>query len=320
MLLGALLAAQPACIRQLATGAMADALSEQSDLYAAESDPELAEAAIPFGLKTMEGVLDAQPEHRGLLLALCSGFTSYAYAFVEQHAFALELEDLDEARRIERRAMNLYFRARDYGLRSFRLDHPRFVERLRTAPEGLMTELDGQDVPLLYWTAAAWGLGIAASGMEPEAVADLPAVEVMVRRALELDEDWEAGALHEFMVVLETVTAERDLEAAEQHYRRALELSGGRRAGTFVSYAENIAVVRQDGEAFVNALEKALEVDVDAHPSERLSNIISQRRARALLDRSGDFFIDDPLEDRESPMFGRGVNVSLPPTVSWNAP
>lgn len=302
------------CIRQLATGALADALSQQGDLYAAENDPELVKEAVPFGLKTMEGVLSAQPDHQGLLLALTSGFASYGYAFVEQDAFELETTDLDEARRIERRAMRLYFRARDYGLRALAVDLDRFESRFRQDPETVLAEAKAAHIPHLYWTAAAWGLGISASGMDPEAVADLPLVEAMVRRALELDASWEQGSLYEFMVVLETVRADRDLEQAEAYYRKALELSDGKRAGTYVSYAENIAVARQDGEAFVTALNKALSVDVDAVPSERLANLIAQERARILLSRSADLFIDDPLEADEGTF---SMNLSLPAVVSW---
>ena len=64
------------CVRSLATGALADALSGTSSL-SSDDDPELVRDAAPFGLKTMESLLPEQPHHKGLLTALASGFTQY---------------------------------------------------------------------------------------------------------------------------------------------------------------------------------------------------------------------------------------------------
>jgi len=283
----------------MATGALADSLAESGSVYMSDEDPELVERAIPFGLKTMESVLAEHPDHEGLLVALASGFTSYAYGFVEQDAFAVEPVDLEAAEDLLERAERLYFRAQAYGMRALSVDVERFPERLREAPETVLAELSVEHVEALYWTAAAWGLGIAASGLEPDLVADFPLVDALVSRAIELDEDWDRGALHDFFVVLESDAPGGDLDEAERHFERALELNGGNRAGTYVSMAENVCVRRQNGEEFVRLLNKALAVDVDVLPEERVVNIINQRRARLLLERSGDLFLVDPLDDED---------------------
>lgn len=308
VLIAALASATSACsISKMATGALADSLAESGSVYMSDEDPELVEEAIPFGLKTMESVLEEHPEHAGLLVALASGFTSYAYGFVEQDAFALEPVDLEASEELLARAAKLYFRAKRYGLRALAVDVEGFEDRLRTDRAAALSELEVKHVEALYWTAAAWGLGIAASGLEPELVADFPLVEALVTRAIELDEDWDMGALHDFFVVLESDAPGGSLDEAETHYRRALELNGGHRAGTYVSMAENVCVKRQNGEEFVRLLNKALAVDVDVLPEERIVNIINQRRARRLLQRSGDLFLDDPLgdEDEDTAQFTR---------------
>ena len=68
--------------KRAATNAVADAMADNGAVYAADDDMELVGAAVPFGLKTMEGLLAEVPEHRGLLLAAARGFTQYAYAYV----------------------------------------------------------------------------------------------------------------------------------------------------------------------------------------------------------------------------------------------
>src|SRR5688500_18454095 len=59
----ALLSSGCASVRKVATDKVADALSADSDVYASDSDISLVGAATPFGLKTIESVLAATPEH-----------------------------------------------------------------------------------------------------------------------------------------------------------------------------------------------------------------------------------------------------------------
>ena len=218
----------------VATGLVADALSGSGNSYAKDNDPELIEVSAPFGLKTMEAVLESQPEHRGLLTALSAGYVQYAYGFIAEKAHVIEEDDYDASLVLKLRAKNLYFRARDYGLQGLSVEHDGFAERLRSDPTAALTDMTKDDVPLLYWTAAAWSLGISAAGLDPELVADLPLAGQLAQRALELDETWNDGALHEFMVSYEAARPGGDLAAAKAtHFERALALNGGRRAGSY---------------------------------------------------------------------------------------
>ena len=86
--------ALPACsIKRMAAGSLADTLAGSGGVYASDDDPELIRAAVPFSLKTIESVLDVVPDHPGLLLSACSGFTQYSYAFVQADAEYLEAEE-----------------------------------------------------------------------------------------------------------------------------------------------------------------------------------------------------------------------------------
>jgi predicted anti-sigma-YlaC factor YlaD len=293
-------APQPACLSSLATGAAADALAGSSTVYQSDDDPELVEAAIPFGLKTMESVLEQRPEHRGLLVALAAGFTSYSYGFVQMEAFALEEADEPRSEELLERSRRLYRRARAYGMRSLDLRIEDFETRLRADLAGTLAEMKDEDVPGLYWTAAAWALMASVDDLDPNNVADVPLVEGMVMRALELDPGFDQGSIYDFLIQLEAGKPGGDLALAERYFRRALEHNGGRRAGTYVAFAEVVCVQRQDGPAFVENLQRALAIDVDASPPDRLNNLIMQDRARLLLQRSGDLFIEDPFPDGES--------------------
>ncbi len=149
-------------IRTLAVNSLADALAESGSVYASDPDPELVGDALPFALKTFESLLESTPENRGLLLATCSGFTQYAYAFVEAQAGRLEFTDYPESRRLGERALELYLRARGYCVRGLEVDHPGIGVRLVRAPEEAALELEREDIDLVYWTAASWGSAVSA--------------------------------------------------------------------------------------------------------------------------------------------------------------
>jgi TRAP transporter T-component len=151
------------------------------------------------------------------------------------------------------------------------------------------------DVPLLYWTAASWGAAIALSKDNPDLVADQPLVEALIDRALELDEKFGDGAIHTFLISYEGSRngAEGDFAIrSRKHFDRAMELSGGYQAGPLVSLAEAVTVQKQDRKEFRSLLNRALAVDVNAKPEFRLANLIMQRRARWLLSRIDELFLE----------------------------
>ncbi len=286
------------CLRTLAVDGLAGALASSGDVYASDEDPELVREALPFALKTMEALLVQAPENGELLLATSSGFTQYAAGFIEADARELAEVDYDRHVRARDRALGLYLRARDYGLRGLELRHARLGARLRADPEGAAAELELEDVPLAYWTAAAWGSAISLGLHRPEIVADVDAVRALLARIAALDESWSDGAVHEALIVIEALPEMMggSPARARAHYERAVALSGGKSASAHVLAAESLFVPAQDRAGFERALETALAVDPDAVPERRLENTLARRRARWLLDRADDLILED-LED-----------------------
>src|SRR5215212_7508973 len=84
-------------VKRFAINKLGDSLANSGATYAADDDPDLVGQALPFSLKLVEGLLAESPRHRGLLFAAASGFTQYAYAYVQQEADAIENQDLDKA-------------------------------------------------------------------------------------------------------------------------------------------------------------------------------------------------------------------------------
>jgi len=290
-------------INKLAVNKLGNALAGSGTTFAADNDPELIAAAVPFSLKLMESLLDASPRHEGLLLAAAGGFTKYAYGFVQQEADTLENVNVAAAEATWTRARLLYLRARDYGLRGLEVPHAGFTARLRANPRSAVRIARVRDVPLLFWTAAAWGAAISLSKNNPEMVADLPIVEALIDRALELDEAWDAGSIHGFLVTYEMArqggTGSPE-QRARAHFARAVALSNGQLASPYLSLAEGVSVQKQDRSEFDSLLTRALAIDPNARPEWRLSNIIMQRRARWLQSRADELILEPapPAERR----------------------
>src|SRR5437660_568352 len=79
------------------------------------------------------------------------------------------------------------------------------AEWLRQDPARALATTSEEDVALLYWTAASWGALIGLSKNDPAMLAELPQVEALMDRALALDEGFDRGAIHTFMIGYESV-------------------------------------------------------------------------------------------------------------------
>lgn len=288
--------ALPGCsIRTLALNQLGDALAGSGSTYASDDDPALVRDALPFALKLIDSLLEESPRHPGLLLAGAGGFTQYAYAFVEQEADETEDRDAAAAAILRERAMRLYLRGRDYGLRGLEAVHTGFSQKLSEDRPAALREAERDDVPLLFWTAVAWGSAIALKKDDPALLADLPLVGDIARRALDLDPDFDHGALHEFFIAFEGSRPDAmggSAERARSHFETAVRLSDGKRAQPFVSLAETVDVRLQNRSEFTTLLGRALSVDPAARPEWRLANLVAQRRARWLLGRADLLFAE----------------------------
>ncbi len=283
------IAASGCSMRRFAINKIGDALAEGGSTYESDNDLELVGDALPFGLKLIESLLDQSPRHPGLLLAACKGFASYSHLYVRPQADAAAEEDVDRATAIRERARRLYLRGHDYCGRALEAGIPGAGARLRENPKAALAAAPARHVPLLYWSAASLGLAVSVSKHDAAMLARLPEVDALIARALELDESWNLGALHEFRVSFPSARmGAADYAALRRHFERAERLSSGASASLYVAYAEASAVPQQDRAAFDALLGKALAVDPDRLKELRLANLASQRRARWLRDRAGD--------------------------------
>jgi len=296
LILACFLSLQGCAIKQLAISKLGDTLAQGGSVYASDNDIELVGEALPFSLKTIEGLLAEVPDHEGLLLTAASGFTQYSYVYVDFVALDVEQAQPHKAHELRQRAKKLYIRGRDYALRTVELKHENFITGLRKDPDSTLSTFSNQDIPALYWLSLSWAAAIAADKSDMEMVADLNLIEPIIRKCLELDESYDQGALHEFMISYEGGRSPLQgggTDQARLHFARAEELSGNIRVAPLVSLAESVSVSEQNRVEFEQLLNRALSFNVDSHLPTRLANLVAQRRARLLLSRTDSLFLED---------------------------
>ena len=282
-------------VRKFAVNKLGDSLaSGGGTAWSGDNDPEFIGDAVPFSLKLVESLLAESPNHQGLLFAAASGYTQYSYVYLQLPAEQIEPNDVAKAAALRDRSRNLYFRARDYGLHGLEARHKNFSAALNENPAEAVKAANPKDVSLLYWTAAAWGGAIAISKDHPDIVADQPKVEALIDRAYQLNPDFDHGAIDMFFISYEGARQGAKGDFAERcklHFDRAVRLTDGQMASPYVSYAENVAVQKQNRAEFESLLKQALAIDPNKRMEWRLSNVTMQRRATWLLSREDDLFL-----------------------------
>ena len=280
-------------IKMIALNAVADELSGGTGgTFSQDEDLQFVGESLPFALKLMEGINGGVPDHQGMKLALASGFVQYGVVFVEWPATQGKYEDFTAYRAGQKRAAGFYRRAANYALDGLDLRHEDFRSNFQRDPEAALASLTPEDVPYLFWLSAAWISQASADLEDPEMFGLFAVAADGMKRAYALDPDWDEGAIHEILISLEpNLPTPGGAERSKQHYDRTRELQNDRKAGPHVSYATAVALKAQDKELFVELLEKALAVDLEAHPDDRLGNEYAQQKARFFIEHLDDLFL-----------------------------
>jgi predicted anti-sigma-YlaC factor YlaD len=300
-----LLTAAGCSISKMAVNSISNALtgSGSADVFTGDSDPGLVGDALPFAIKMYEALLSQNPHHQGLLLTTGSLFVMYANAFVQGPAEMMDpIGEYEERMAGLDRAKTLYLRGNAILYSALEEKYPGFGAASVSGGtlDPFLKKMKKDDVPFLYWTVAGGLAAYAIDVFDFDLGTKIPEWGAMIARAYELDPDFNTSAIDDFYILFYAALPEAlggDKAKAEEHFYKALEKTNGQSAGPYVSYATSVCVPAQDYEAFKENLEKALAVDVDADPSNRLVNIISQRKARHLLDTAYNYFSFLEYED-----------------------
>jgi hypothetical protein len=266
--------------KPLTVGATASLLEDVAKASAKQSDLRLIREGSPSYLMLIDGMVEALPNNDRLLMAAAQSYASYAAAFIED-------EDAEYA-------VWLYARARDYALKA--MDLIGFRNARSSSFEDFeigLHDLGKEDVPQLFWAASCWGGWISMNLDSMEAMAELPRVELMMKRVLDLDEAYYYGGAHIFMGMLQASRpkmAGGDLESARKHFLKAIALGDGKFLMAKVYYANYYAKKAFDRELFTSILKEVLQSPANETPELTLLNTVAHRKAQKLLNEADEYF------------------------------
>lgn len=244
-------------------------------------DPAVVAAGSASYLLLLDALVRQDPDSAAYRQAAASLNSAYAGAFVKDPA----------------RAAALTTKALNYASEGLCLEHEELCEA-RTLPvdelKRRLAELDDaeDDVPGLYTLGTAWASWIQAHGDDFNAVADLPRVEAVMQRVIDLDEAYQSGAAHLYLGIIATAIPPALGGRPEQgraHFEKAIALSQGHNLMAKVYFARNYARGVFDRELHDKLLNEVKAADPH-WPGWTLSNTLAQQEADTLLKSADEYF------------------------------
>jgi hypothetical protein len=162
---------------------------------------------------------------------------------------------------------------------------------LRPEQFGAVVATD-EHTELMYVLASSWAGYLQANSEEWGAIADLPKIQNLLERVVQLDSGYDHGQAWVYLGVLNSLRPEAiggNPEAGRQAFEKAIELSGGRNLYAKTLYAEFYARLVFDQALHDRLLNEVLAADPVA-PGFTLTNTLAQDRARKLLESGKDYF------------------------------
>jgi len=277
-----LLSFSSACFpnKKVTIGAAATLLEGVARSSYKQPDFRMIQEGMPAYLMLMDGMIELWPDNEQLLIAAAQSYSSFASAFVED-------QDKEYAK-------CLFAKGRQYAFRS--LEGRGFREPLQRPlddfQEGLKN-LGKKDVPYIFWSATCWASWIRLNLDSIEAVAELPRVELMMKRTLELDEGFYYGGPHLFMGIWfasRPKMAGGDLKKSQEHFLKALDVGHEKFLMAYVYYANYYARQALDKALFISTLEKVLKTPPNIAPELTLINTVAKKKAEELLSHVEEYF------------------------------
>ncbi len=255
------------------TQGIANSIQNQSDLI-------IVETGMPAYLLMVDGMIMNTPHDATLLMAGSRLYSAYAGVFATDEA---------HARMHAGKAYRYAEQAVCRKLSKLCSEEARDFERFAELVDGVRGR---EGAELLYTYATAWASWIQVNSGEWHYLADLPRVEILLKRVIALDDDFEQGMPHVYLGIINAQLPPAlggRPEVGREHFEHAIELSQGRNLIAKVEYARTYARLLFERELHDRLLKEVLVAD----PEEEgltLANVVAQKQARILLEESGEYF------------------------------
>ncbi|HEX2138741.1 MAG TPA: TRAP transporter TatT component family protein [Woeseiaceae bacterium] len=244
-----------------------------------QNDPETVRDGAPAYMLLLDSFLEGSPDDPELLGAAANLYASYGAVFAEDPA----------------RAGRLTQRARGYAARAICIrydDACGWPEMPFDAFAESLAGLSPEDADAAYTYAMASLASIRAHSDDWNALAELPHMEALLQRYIEIADGENEAQVYTWLGVLATLRPPAlggQPEQGRMYFEQAIEKTDGRDLSVKVEFARGYARLLYDRELHDRLLQEVVAADPDV-PGLTLSNVLAQRDASELLASADEYF------------------------------
>ncbi|MBL3528585.1 MAG: hypothetical protein JMN27_14025 [gamma proteobacterium endosymbiont of Lamellibrachia anaximandri] len=241
-----------------------------------QADPEIVRSGAPAYLLLLDSLI-ADDDDPALLFAGARLYSAYGGGLVS-----------DTARR-----KGLADKALDYASRGLCQSQPDIcatMDKPFTEFEPNVLKVGALDAEGLYVFGTSWAGWIQANPDDWNAIAELPKIEAVLQRVIDLDPAYEAGRAQLYLGVIRTQLPPAlggKPEIGRKHFELAIRYSEGKDLMAKVEFARRYARLLFDQELHDHLLHEVIAANPSV-PGLTLSNVIAQRQAKEML--NDDYF------------------------------
>lgn len=272
----------PLCLSGCASIVSSAASGFADNLSAAvlnQNDPQTVRDGAPSYLLLLDSFIEGNPENPDVLLAAAQLYASYGAVFATEPGRSARLTE--RARNYASKALCLSFSP---SCNWQQLDFEAFETTLAKLKPRHAEYVLGYAVASLAWIRAHSG--------DWNALAELPHMEAMLNRYLEIGEPSATASVYTYLGILATLRPPAlggKPEQGRADFERAIELTNGRDLGAKVEFARGYARLMYDRELHDRLLNEVMAAN-PVTDGLTLTNVLAQQDAAALMASADDYF------------------------------
>jgi hypothetical protein len=265
-----------ASVMSSAASGLSDSIS---DSILNQDDPETAKAALPTFMVLIDGFIRDNPDDPDILASGATLYASYGAIFAD-----------DEAR-----ASRLTTRARGYALRAMCESYSPACDWPDANYDEFVATLDGigpKQGDYLYTYGFASVVFLRAHSSDWNSLAELPQIEALFNRYLDISGDTVNSAVYTYMGALLTLRPPAlggEPEKAREYFEKAIAATDGKDLSAKVEYARGYAKLLYERELHDQLLNEVMAADPH-QDGYTLSNVLAKEQAEILLAEADDYF------------------------------
>lgn len=266
--------------------------------FMGEKDPQIIAEVLPMIVKMYEILALQNPGHQGLQIMAGQLNVMYGNLCVQTPAESLPVAELQKQVAEFNRAKYHYLKGRQYILDVFESRWPGFQKAFLSTDEDAIkkavSKLTKDDVNAAYWAGGASLIAWSLDPLDVDALSSIQGPVALLEKAASLDPNYSNGAIWDALCQFYTaapIDFGGDYERGLECYEKALAASGGKSPGIYITYAQSVCKPAGDRDGFIEWLNKALAINPDDQPQNRLMCVLNQQKAQYLLDHVDDYFV-----------------------------